>query len=428
MTAFDRLPDSVLHSISILSSHLPPSLDLACIPRRYNRLLTYSRVCRAFARVAQQLLFKHLDFATAAAVNEFCAVVDSSPNARRLAFFTSTSMRISPTPEGLDEKATITSGQLDALFRRTPGVVELHLEYSWCDPLALSYLAGLRRLHLINTALACIAPAKHSHGQVSLPMEKEAESWYLPQLTHLSLNIVVFRDEDRKKILLRQLLNPTSLPSLRSLAVTWTAHTSKPDFHLVAPQLTHLWLQRKLVARPKGYSYNCRDAPAFPDADLACCTSQLKHLAIDLRDRSELDDLRAIGTATVSSNGTSSQPIPPISLRTLRLSSPYLTTAERVILSADLPSLASLHALLVSDVSDLPADRVLAHAKQRETVKQHCAALGVAVYGRDFQGEDVDEYDDKDEGQYARHERQEKQWGVLCEFVDNRARRRVAGG
>lgn len=133
-----RLPDDLLYWILDLTL---PFHSSRSIPTRYRQLLLHSRLNRQFARVAQQLLFLHVDINTYVALEEFIGAVDESPSARRMAFNRTRTVRIA-VPDARNKELLIGKQGVEQVLKRTPGVKELWVDGIEVDPLSLSVAMG----------------------------------------------------------------------------------------------------------------------------------------------------------------------------------------------------------------------------------------------------------------------------------------------
>ncbi|GAA5895450.1 hypothetical protein JCM6882_006255 [Rhodosporidiobolus microsporus] len=407
----DRLPDSVLHAI--LSQNLPPLLP-RLVARRYKSLLRYCRISRSCARVAQQLLYKHLDFAYAGAAVEFCQAVDDSPSARRVAFNCTRSLRITPPPDEDVEECRMRQRDIENVLRRIPGVREIWLEGVPVDVLSLSIAADLRRLRLHRVFLYHKPQSAVAATTDGLFPPDPPETWHLPRLESLSLTLPYFVNPKLEAQDISLLLRPLALPSLRALAFTWHPQTSPPHFGLLAAQLSHLWLKRRpFPARRRNSQEQDQQAAdpiePLPLRELAACSSNLLHLAVDIHRTDDFEALSALGSEAILPTASAADTESDVFLRTLRLESPFHTSAEGALLDVDPPCLATLRALLLPDISDLPEDIVVEQGFARQTTREECKKRGIRVAEREFEEPELTG---------AEQEREEVRWRGWCQEVD----------
>ncbi|GAA5826797.1 hypothetical protein JCM11251_002897 [Rhodosporidiobolus azoricus] len=405
----DRLPSSVLHCIL---SHAVPSPHPRFISRRYKYLLLYSSLSRSISRVAQQLLYTHIDIEDDRSATRFIRAVDDCAKARRLAFDETRSVRLSYS------KYALSSTNVSWVLWRTPGAKEICLENLKVDPLGLSVAASCQTLYLFNCELLETSPIT-VYG--SKPAVLQPETWHFPRLTSLIFSCSYFVTHKRDWIPLTLLLNPVSLPALKSLAFTYNDQTSAPQFRWIAEQVTHLWLRRLPTTSPNNRQHNAEPRVSdLPKEDLAFCSAHLLHLAVDLHQHADFDALTVLGThnedAIVNprpSSLASSRPESSSLLRSLRLESPYLTTAERALLSAlpSLPCLDDLSHLILSDLSQLPPSsaRATKEKASRETIRAECEARRITVVEALFH---------HPEKGYEAQKEDWRAWMRVCEWVD----------
>ncbi|GAA5990856.1 hypothetical protein JCM11641_000850 [Rhodosporidiobolus odoratus] len=380
------LPDSLLHSI--LSLTLPSSHPSA-IPSRYSALLDYTKVSKAFARVAQQLLYSDVDLSTPQAAKEFCDAVDDSPSSRRLAFTKTRTLRLSRY-DNEERKHWIGPKSTERVLARVPGIKELVIDGLTVDPLSFSLCADLTHLTLIRTNILT-SSARTDSGTTSAVPATGAFTWYLPKVTTVTLYLVDFVNQKSYFISLARLLNPVSTPRLSDLAMTYSSETSEPELVHVAPQLERLWLQRETSAVEVRER---KASPALLPLDvLRALSPRIQHLAVDIWHMVDFDALSHIGIASASPaasvdgapDTTAALLLLPTelpSIFTLRVSSPHGTVAERHLLAKlpILPSFETLRILFLRDVSLLPADVVVREAQGRETTREECGKVGIEVY------------------------------------------------
>ncbi|BGP19657.1 hypothetical protein JCM10213v2_007753 [Rhodosporidiobolus nylandii] len=371
------LPDLVLHLILVLALPRDP-LSPSTLPRRYSHLLRYTRVCRQFARVAQQLLYTHIDLCTSIAADELCAAVDKSVGARRLAFTRARTLRIGRPQREVDKDRLISKGDVRQVLTRLPGLREIWIDAVVVEALDLSVCAELKSLHLSRLPLLYDFPSP-------LPEPTALHTWHLPQLVSLSLTRVYFRStsESSKLLPLAHLLSPLALPSLKCLELSYSPASSTPAFAALAPQLERLWLRRTRGRQD--------DLPDLPETSLSALSPKLQHLALDISSRGDIEIL-------------SSLPF-DVQLRSLRIfaSSSLAVTVERALLSASPHCIEQLAFLMVEDVSNLPPASVIQNAQVRQKTRQECEARGVELL--EYPAGEEEEYD-------------KEGWRRTCDEVD----------
>ncbi|GAA5895439.1 hypothetical protein JCM6882_006252 [Rhodosporidiobolus microsporus] len=429
----DRLPDSVIHHI--LSYAIPPPTPRS-ISRRYRLLLQHSRLARSWARVAQTLLFKHVDIEDELSARRFIHAVEACPRARRLAFTKTETVRLSR------QKYALGGEFVEQVLRRTPGAKCVSLERLAVNPLGLSFAASCEKLHLFDCELTETKVLDEKHKASSGGLTRE--TWHLPRLTSLTFSCSYFVTRENYWIPLPVLLNRLALPALTSLAFVYHDESSAPEMRLVAAQLTSLWLRR--IPRYKQQPNQRRDAQpeisALPQEDLAFCSSSLVHLAVDIHKAEDFKALRALGTASLASAaaaaakrkslelGHAAPPgQPQVLLRTLRLESPYLTAAERELIAQSLPALSALEELIVSDLSPPSTSSSSAAASSTSTaaLQTHRSARSAIRAEADARGFALSEVRfQHPEGGYEALRADMGAWEGACERVDGGVAARAA--
>ncbi|GAA6042414.1 hypothetical protein JCM8097_008441 [Rhodosporidiobolus ruineniae] len=441
------LPDPVLYRILL---HAVPPPGARTTPLRYRLLLRLSKVCRSLARVAQELLYAHIDILTLDKLRALRIAVDgpeSAPRARLLAFNKARSLRVSAPAKGYD-KYRLGPVHVAKLVLDLPPIREAWFDGVNLNPLDLSWAVNLESLHLHEVTL--VAPVQPSKWNVSSPWE----AWYFPNLRFLSLSkVTVSSEPGHPHPSLRRLLHPVSFSKLTSLAISYDASTAEPIFRHLAPQLERLWLRRT------SHPYLQDKLPSLPVDELALCTAKLRHLACDLhrtRDLEVLSELGAESTILIhrqrrsggaespdtkmaradshSSSGSSSSrsttvvSLPPypwsddapsLRLRSFRLESPQVAAAERAFLThPGLEWLPSLYALAVSRSANLyssaprPTKAEVEHFKeQRRATVEVCARAGIEVSELPF-------VDPEGGAEYQEYEL--ARWTEWCDEVDAR--------
>ncbi|GAA6023135.1 hypothetical protein JCM10207_005736 [Rhodosporidiobolus poonsookiae] len=418
-----RLPDEVLHLIFSLTVG-PPNPRI--VKERTAALLALSRLDRACARVAQQILYADLDLDTSASVTELCAAIDHSPGARRLAFRTR-SMRLwgDTSP-----RYHIYMSTAEALCARCPGVREMWLHLMKLDPLSLSICkvpADLEVLHLNRVTLL-----QRTETRATASASHDTYAWHLPHLHSLFLTHVTHVDSSNRFVPLYELLTPTSLPAVRTLSIAFSTRDSDPDFGRLAPQLSHLYL-RRLATKPLSNSRSTHarvsDTPVLPDlpvADLRSCSAHLRHLAFDVEHKDDFDFLHELGAPSTALDDPEAltsalvQAQDVVFLRSVRLACPRSpTAAERLLLSSDALALDQLAVLTVSALAPAPPanhpsarEWTIARAQRDETLAA-CEARGIALFECKYRA--GSERDIQDEAE----ERDEGDWLRICRIADD---------
>ncbi|GAA5870339.1 hypothetical protein JCM8547_006608 [Rhodosporidiobolus lusitaniae] len=408
-----RLPDSVIHSV--LSYALPWPSSHHAVPLRYQLLLGYSMLSRALARVTQQLLFDYVNLTTSVAVDEFCRTVDESVGGRRLAFTRTKRVRIG-LPGRHDQDLKIGKARVHAVLRRVPAVRDLWVDGVSFDPLALSVCVDLRTLRLSHLML-------HHVPSVSSPVKNnrstpDLQTWFLPHLTSLSLVLVSYIDVENLFVPVSDLLTPLALPALTTLCFTYDAETSDPEFAPIAPQLTHLWLRRLPTKPPRVPTGQPPSPPPtiapLPDTELAACSRKLTHLAIDLYSNVDFPALEHIGSQSfpAAAAAKDDDAAEDVMLRTLRLESNQPTNAERAVLDGEIPAFEILDAMLVADVSGLPAELVFEECEKRAATRKELEGRGVKLVEWEFHGNTLT-------GELQKWE--EEAWAGWCREIEREA-------
>lgn len=225
-------------------------------------------------------------------------------------------------------------------------------------------------------------------------------------------------DDKQYFLPLSDLLTPLSLPALSTLAFSWNDQCSLPEFALVASQLTHLWLRRTPTVSRRAAEPPKTILAELPSSEINSCSRDLRHLAIDLRKTADLNAFSEMGSLYLPGRperhgdtllarvGWPPQPAQEVDadgreqedaeaddenedemcfLRTLRLESPALITkAEAALLQHNPSPMRYLHALLVQDVSELPAEKVIEEGEARETTRVEAVRRGMKLEEWDF--------------------------------------------
>jgi hypothetical protein len=290
-----------------------------------------------------------------------------------------------------------------------------------------------RNLHLVHK------PAYFVNNDSTSKDPPLPETWHLPRLHTLSITHSSFVDDKTSFMPISSLLNPVSLPSLKSLSIAYGINTSEPEFLALAPQLTHLWLRRlPSSVRRSSNEPPASTIPELPSIDLSHCSRNLVHLAVDLRTATDLEALRALGSLSVTqqpveplegsgrggdqAEGGAVSPVTPVAaepcyLRTLRIESPLLTRAETVLFNLNPPPIEALHALLVADVSDLPAEQVISECEAREVVRAECEKRAIKLEEWEFAPTEHMTVPEKRIGGQEEKWEQEK-WRFWCDEQD----------
>ncbi|GAA5870350.1 hypothetical protein JCM8547_006611 [Rhodosporidiobolus lusitaniae] len=396
-----RLPDSVIHSV--LSYALPWPSSHHAVPLRYQLLLGYSMLSHALARVSQRLLLEYVQFDNWYRAKKLCQAIDEGTGVRRLAFTRTRTLRLLPPAKGIDRKWAIESEMVEQVVKRVPSVTELFIEHIEFDPLSLSLLVDLKTLHLYQVDLIVLDFANTT---------EKNPTWHLPNLTSLTLSFTSLLEPTRYYRSISILLNSLALPSLRSLAFTYTDNTSKPDVELVSPRLTHLWLRRLPY---RSHTGETRMSP-LPQKPLATCSPSLLHLAIDIHLSRDFEALETLGLAPPSSSSrrSTTEEEDGVFLRTLRLEGPYYTQAERLLLQKSIPSFSQLERVFLPSLAhasrtNLDLDDLPAQLHGRETNRREWESQGVQVLEKRF---------GHPEGTSAEVERDLRNWRALCDAAD----------
>lgn len=207
--------------------------------------------------------------------------------------------------------------------------------------------AGVRALYLESVTLKFLTKcgARTCCRLASLP--------HLPHLARLVLNDVVLFDDERKPVPMTKLINPSSMPRLRTLAVTWAEGDAEVSF--VAPQLTHLWLSRFILSDSRTSIHPSLPAESFDNLP------NLQHFAVDLLLRDDLADIAHLSAA----------------LRSVRLDGKNVAEVERFLLSANPPCIRQLALLVVDKVKERDQ-------RWRERTISECQNRGVVLEEDDF--------------------------------------------
>ncbi|BGP34885.1 hypothetical protein JCM10296v2_006709 [Rhodotorula toruloides] len=331
----DRLSEDVL--VRILGYAVPPASPDA-VSHRYRRLRSLAFISKAVARAVGRVLYQTVDINDEISAVHLCIQASNSRTARFLAFHSTTTLRV-------DE---IRGDYVEQLLKRLPALTELDIRSSSFDVLTLSLAVGIRALYLESVTLKFLTKcgARTCCRLASLP--------HLPHLTRLVLNDVVPNDDDeRKAVPMTKLINPSSMPRLTTLAVTWAEGDAEVSF--VAPQLTHLWLSRFILSDSRTSIHPSLPAESFDNLP------NLQHLAVDLLLRDDLADMAHLSAG----------------LRCVRVDGKNVTNAERFLLSANPPCIRQLAFLVVDKVKGRDQ-------RWREQTISECQNRGVVLEEDDF--------------------------------------------
>ncbi|BGO95035.1 hypothetical protein JCM10020v2_006744 [Rhodotorula toruloides] len=333
----DRLPEDVL--VRIFSYAVPPASPDA-ISHRYRRLRSLAFISRTVARAVGRVLYETVDINDEISAVHLCIQASNSKVARFLAFHSTTTLRV-------DE---IRGDYVEQLLKRLPALTELDIRSSSLNVLTLSLTVGVRAPLYSDAQVTLKFLTKCGREDLLPARQSPAPAAHLARLV---LNDVVLFDDERKPVPMTKLINPSSMPRLRTLAVTWAEGDAEVSF--VAPQLTHLWLSRFILSDSRTSIHPSLPAESFDNLP------NLQHFAVDLLLRDDLADIAHLSAA----------------LRSVRLDGKNVAEVERFLLSANPPCIRQLALLVVDKVKERDQ-------RWRERTISECQNRGVVLEEDDF--------------------------------------------
>ncbi|SGZ23945.1 BQ5605_C023g09667 [Microbotryum silenes-dioicae] len=296
------IPEEII--LAIVRCNLPPCSPESYLPRY--RLLTrvYGRLSKAWYRVAQLELHRHVVLKTPVHAQRWLQVIASTDSVKRSWRFNTVALTLG-TPDGDNEICTPTGSHrltriasnwseqdetdhlVTRIVKHTPSLRRAWLYRCRFDPSDLSVAVELTTLVCSNCELV-LGGINQETRHIAVPC-CDVLAWHLPRLRALELHHCLMWSHSSDSAssssavgpphphpeVARILFNPSSVPSLVNLALSLLPTSMPLALDLLSPQLESLWITRTpLQIRPRSTQW-----PLLPEFG---AMPNLRHFAIDV--------------------------------------------------------------------------------------------------------------------------------------------------